>query len=88
MKELSEIHQEEVKKMLARFQAQRQEISLSLPPAFAPSSRTPKQSPGGQRPQRESTRTKSGVRRSSGGEDAHSEGHRDDFSSMRRERDR
>jgi hypothetical protein len=91
MKELSEIHQEEVRKMLARFQAQRQEIALSLPPAAGPSSRTPTRSPGGQRRQAVSTRAQGGASAPpSEGEDAHaaSEGQRDDFASMRRERDR
>ena len=87
MKELSEIHQEEVRKMLARFQAQRQEIALSLPPAATPSSRTPAQSPE-RRQRRQAVLTPSAP--PSEGKDAHaaSEGQRDDFASMRRERDR
>ena len=75
--ELSEVHQEEVRKMLTRFQAQRQEISLSLPSVFAPSSRSPVQSP--LKPRAAGSDGPFETRPSEG---------RGDFVSMRRERDR
>jgi hypothetical protein len=78
--ELSEIHQEEVRKMLTRFQAQRQEISLSLPSVFAPSSRSPVQSPLKPRAARGTG--------SDGPFDTRPSEGRGDFVSMRRERDR
>ena len=88
MKELSEIHQEEVRKMLARFQAQRQEISMSLPPVVQ-TWRSPVKSSK----MVVEARVGNGIDKhpepasETASQTSNSE-HRDDFATMRRERDR
>jgi len=86
MKELSEIHQEEVRRMLSKFQAQRQEISLSLPPAFAAAAaaaRSPPAPPHAKQPTAHAEPSRPACPPPPSSSDQ-----REDFASMRRERDR